>query len=133
MTHDVQDNQLMSERKSADHPINVGNNDGSSLVSNDDQSLFQQSPDVDDPSEAKDKQTSAYEIMGHGACAWGMERGITQHFWNPYSEFCCTYGSPQMPCAHNGCNATVHKMCQINWLGRMKLVIEIGPYFFPKH
>ena len=24
-------------------------------------------------------------------CAWGMEKGITQNFGNPFGEFCCTH------------------------------------------
>ena len=78
ITHDVQDNQLMNEGKTADHPIDVDcNNGGSSLLSNDNESLFSH----DNPRKDDDKQTSANEL-GPGACAWGMEKGITEHWGN---------------------------------------------------
>ena len=99
------------------------------MLSNDGQSLFSD----DNPREDEDKQTSANEI-GPDACAWGMSAGITQYFGNQYGEYCCWYGKPGMPCAHNGCNATVHKMCQLHWLGNMKFDFDNnGPFFCPKH
>ena len=61
-------------------------------------------------SDDEDKQTPAY-VRGPGACAWGMEGGITTSFGNSYGERCCWWNKPVIPCAHNGCNAMVHKLC----------------------
>jgi hypothetical protein len=132
MTHDVQDNQLMSEGKTADHPTNVDCNNGGSLsISDDDKSLFE--PNSDEYlSEDEDKRTTAAEIRP--ACTWGVDGGITQPHGNPYSEYCCWYGKRQLPCKQNGCNATVHKFYQLNWLGRMQLDSDNnGPFFCPEH
>jgi hypothetical protein len=142
ITHDVQDNQLMNEGKTADHPIDFDcNNGGSSLLSNDDESLFSH----DNPRKDDDKQTSANEL-GPGACAWGMEKGITKHWGNRYGEYCCLFGKPVIPCAHNGCSAKIHQWCQQTWLERMnrdidrnggggiKFVVDRnGPFFCPEH
>ena len=140
--HDVQHNQFMSEGKTVDHPIDFDCNNGvSSSLSNEDKNLFSH----DTPCTDDEEQTSANEL-GPGACAWGMEKGITQNWGNQYGEYCCWYGRPVIPCAHIGCNATVHKLCQANWLNRMNRDIDInggrgekfdvdmnGPFFCPEH
>ncbi len=56
------------------------------------------------------------------------------------------FHKPGMPCAHNGCIATVHKLCQLNWLEKMNREIDVnggrgkkfvvdrnGPFFYPEH
>lgn len=140
--HDVQHNQFMSEGKTVDHPIDFDCNNGvSSSLSNEDKNLFSH----DTPCTDDEEQTSANEL-GPGACAWGMENGITQYLGNQYGEYCCWYGRPMIPCAHIGCNATVHKFCQANWLDRMNRDIDTnggrgekfdvdmnGPFFCPEH
>lgn len=83
--HDVQHNQFMSEGKTVDYPIDFDcNNGGSSSLSKEDESLFSN----DTPRTDDEEQTSANEL-GPGACAWGMEGGITTSFGNSYGERCC--------------------------------------------
>ena len=68
-------------------------------------------------------------------CAWGMEKELTQHFGNPFGEFCCTPTlKGQLTCDHDGCNAKVHRDCQWMWLNRARLPVETrSPVYCPKH
>jgi hypothetical protein len=69
MTHDVQDNQLISEEQTAENKINVDCANGGSLLFSDyDNSFFQPNADGD-PSEDDARQTIAAEIRP--ACNWG--------------------------------------------------------------
>jgi hypothetical protein len=68
-------------------------------------------------------------------CAWGMEKELTQHFGNPFGEFCCTPTlKGQLTCDHDGCDAKVHRDCQWMWLKRARLPVETrSPVYCPKH
>jgi hypothetical protein len=105
---------------------------------NDDQSI---SDSDNNYSDDDDKQNSAF-ASGPGACSWGR---ITKVFGNSYSERCYCFNQPVIRCAHNGCMAVVHKMCQLDWSQRMNNdFVRIGlskrfddnisgPFFCPEH
>jgi hypothetical protein len=58
----------------------------------------------------------------HPVRAWGMDARMTSYFRNRYGEYCCLgIRMEQTPCNHNGCNATVHPICHINWLSCIDL------------
>jgi hypothetical protein len=65
--------------------------------------------------------------------AWGMDAGITNHLGNPFKEFCCTpTRRNQIQCNHDGCDAMVHRLCQMQWLSQTGLAYEVhGPTFCP--
>ena len=70
-------------------------------------------------------------------CAWGMVKKITEPFGNPnsFGEYCCTRThSSHRSCHHDGCDAKVHKNCQIFWLKHARLPADIhGPIYCPTH
>ncbi len=69
------------------------------------------------------------------ACAWGMEAGRTNHTGNQFGEFCCNATTQlQILCAHDGCSAKVHRMCQWAWLERAHLPVDTrSPAYCPAH
>ena len=143
---DVSTNSTPNSRTSrfsalANDNITTQLNARSTSSTNDDQSL---SDSDNNHSDDDDKQNSAF-ASGPGACSWGMEDGVTSVFGNSYCERCCWFNKPVIPCAHNGCNATVHQTCQLDWFWRMNDDFvrnglskrfddnKSGPFFCPEH
>ena len=74
------------------------------------------------------------ETKASPICAWGMERGITQRSGNPFGEHCSTHTYTQLTCAHDGCNAKVHRWCQWGWLRIARLDCDNrSPVYCPTH
>ncbi len=64
-----------------------------------------------------------------------MEAGVTSYRGNQFGEFCCNaVCQGQFFCAHDGCHAKVHRMCQWTWLGKAQLPVNLySPAFCPAH
>jgi len=68
-------------------------------------------------------------------CAWGMDGGITNPRGYQFDELCCQAGQNGLTlCAHEGCNANVHRRCQWAWLRNKRLAFfASGPIYCPVH
>ncbi len=53
---------------------------------------------------------------------------------NPFGEHCRNYTNTQISCAHDGCNAKVHRECQWTWLHKVELENDVlSPSYCPTH
>ncbi len=72
-------------------------------------------------------------------CDWAIDLMSEGIYNTPHQERCVarSWGgniSKMLPCTHEGCNASVHKLCQIDWLQRHGLeVVHNDPFFCRQH
>ena len=67
-------------------------------------------------------------------CAWGMDDGITNPRRTKFGERCVFPGnSVQDVCAHDGCSARVHRLCECAWLSKARMPFFASPVHCPAH